>query len=102
MGKNGNGIGHKVSTKNESTCSKCGRTFWRWDSKRRKCLLCEPLTPLETQRVLKAAGCDQPEVVLAPQEVRGPSSDYEKSSDALSLKKYTSRILKVIFATAPS
>ena len=102
MGKRMNGNGHKVSRINESTCRKCGRTFWRWESKRTECLLCRPLTPYETQRALQAAGCDRPAVLEAPREVRGSHLDHQESSEVQSVKEYASKLLQFIFALRPS
>ena len=99
MGTNGNG--QKVSRINQSTCSTCGRGFWRWESKRTECLLCKPLSPRETQRVLKATGCDQAAVLLAAQELRRSHPAREKSADVHPVKNYPSKILRLLFAPRP-
>lgn len=110
MGRNGNGSGngtgngdgHKVSRINQSTCTRCGRSYWRWESKRTECLLCKPLSPRETQRALKAAGCDQPAVQAAPQYARGSHPNHEKSPEVQPVKNYASKILQLLFASRPS
>ncbi len=47
--------------KNERLCLSCRRNFWAWDTGRDRCYLCEPLDPIETQRVLAAIGARLPE-----------------------------------------
>ena len=37
-----------VSRKRETTCCKCKRDFWAWDSNRTACYMCEP-EPKTTQ-----------------------------------------------------
>ena len=99
MGTNGNG--QKVSRINQSTCSTCGRGFWRWESKRTECLLCKPLSPRETQRVLKAAGCDQAAVLAAAQAARG-ARPAPPAAAVQPVKQHPSKILRLLFATWPS
>ncbi|HSB72204.1 MAG TPA: hypothetical protein VLT62_22990 [Candidatus Methylomirabilis sp.] len=102
MERNGNGNGRKVSRINESTCSKCGRGFWRWESKRTECLLCKPLSPRETQRVLKAAGCDRPAVLVAAQALRRSHPDHERSAEVQPVENYPWKLLRLLFAAGPS
>jgi hypothetical protein len=47
--------------KNERMCVSCRRNFWAWDTGRERCYLCEPLDPIETQRVLATLGVRPPE-----------------------------------------
>jgi|MudIll2142460700_1097286.scaffolds.fasta_scaffold1070359_1 hypothetical protein len=47
--------------KNERMCVSCRRNFWAWDTGRDRCYLCEPLDPIETERVLAAIGVRLPE-----------------------------------------
>lgn len=102
MKRKANGNGQPRSRINQSTCSKCGGGFWRWESNRTECLLCKPLSPRETQRVLKAAGCDQAAVRAAAQEIRRASPVPEKSWEIDSVKDYPSKILQFLFATRSS
>ena len=102
MKRKGNGNGQKSSRINQSTCSKCGDGFWRWESNRTECLLCKPLSTRETQRVLKAVGCDQPAVRVAAQEIRRSNPAPEKSWEIHPVKNYPSKILQLLFAPRPS
>ncbi len=47
--------------KNERMCVTCRRNFWAWDTGRDQCYLCDPLDPIETQRILTAIGMRLPE-----------------------------------------
>ena len=102
MKRKTNDNGQKTSRINKSMCSKCGREFWRWESNRTECLLCKPLSPRETQRILKAAGCDQSAVRAAAQDIRRSNPVPEKSWEIDSVKDYPSKILQFLFATRSS
>lgn len=102
MKRKTNGNGQTSSRINKSMCSKCGREFWRWESNRTECLLCKPLSPRETQRILKASGCDQPAVRVVAQEIRWSNPASEKSSEIHPVKYYPSKILQFLLPTRPS
>ncbi|HSB78084.1 MAG TPA: hypothetical protein VLM91_04805 [Candidatus Methylomirabilis sp.] len=65
-------------------------------------MLCKPLSPRETQRVLKAAGCDQPAVRAAAQAITRANPAPETSWEIDSVKHYPSKILQFLFATRSS
>ena len=52
--------------KNERICLSCRRSFWAWDTGQDRCYLCNPLDPIETQRILAAIGVDLPEPLAPP------------------------------------
>ena len=101
MKRKGNDNRHTGSRINQSTCSKCGGGFWRWESNRTECLLCKPLSTRETQRILKATGCDQPAVWVAAQEIRRSNPAPEKSSEVHPVRYYP-KFLQFLFASRPS
>jgi hypothetical protein len=54
--------------KNQRECASCHRTFWAWETSRRRCYLCEP-RPIEDTLVLLTIHTG-PYNATAPQTVR--------------------------------